>query len=622
MIGTTLGPYEIVEVIGHGGMATVYRAYQRSMRRSVALKVIRRDATPDDHAIRRFSREAELIAQLEHPHILPVYDFNGEHDPPYIVMRYLPSGTLRHILERGSLDLHEVALIIAQVGSALDYAHELGVIHRDVKPSNILIDAKGNAFLTDFGIARMVAPNAEHMTGTGTAVGTPGYMAPEQVVGEKVDGRADVYALAIMTYELLTGTLPYQAELPMAVLYQHIHAPVPYVRAARPDLPAEINTVMQRGMAKQAVDRYPTAGEFSQALQAALNVGLQATPRNLRAIAGATIQERERRRTERTTRDATLHTPDMPISALAPEPTTPPARATRLIPRRVRNAVLAMGGGLLVVLLLALGVYISQNNSQAVTTPQQTQIAVLALSRQPAPTDEPTVIATTHAVMVIPRSTATSTAPPTHTVTHTATTAPSDTPISPTPTASPTASPTPTLTPTSTPTIDATPPEGVLPTMAGTWPTQAPLLISTAPTIEPNLVNARAFNERVPRRVMTFRLDTSRMTANGNGSTLIYYTLDGQQYLVVLRLTSSPEDAYRRFGFEKDDLRRGYQAVPLGDEAMITAPGNLVLAVIRHANVVLLIYRPTARGTVPPKEIPQTQTLALLAALLKALPEN
>src|SRR5438105_15754468 len=152
MIGTKLGPYELIEEVGHGGMATVFRAYQPNVDRFVAVKVIHRSVSLDNKALDRFTREARLVARLEHPHILPVYDYNGLNDPPYIVMRYLPTGTMKDILERVHLPFNEASMLIMQIAGALDYAHRQGVIHRDIKPSNIMVDSEGNAFLTDLGI--------------------------------------------------------------------------------------------------------------------------------------------------------------------------------------------------------------------------------------------------------------------------------------------------------------------------------------------------------------------------------------------------------------------------------------------------------------------------------------
>jgi serine/threonine protein kinase len=228
MIGTRVGIYEIVEEIGRGGMATVFRAYQPSMERFVAVKVIHKSIATDDTAVERFMREARLVAKLEHPHLLPVYDYDGEHEPPYIVMRYLESGTLSDVLERGPLPLVEIAHMMRQIASVLDYAHRQGIIHRDIKPSNIMIDAEGNAFLTDFGIARITETTETHgLTQTGFAVGTPGYMAPEQGLGDTVDARVDIYALSVMLFQMATGRMPYTSETPMGVILKHLNDPVP-----------------------------------------------------------------------------------------------------------------------------------------------------------------------------------------------------------------------------------------------------------------------------------------------------------------------------------------------------------------------------------------------------------
>src|SRR5215471_6045471 len=177
MIGKKLRAYKITEEIGSGGMATVYRAYQPSMDRHVAIKVIRSSILHEPTLKERFRREARLIARLEHPHLLPVYDFDGDHEPPYIVMRYLEGGTLKQVMEHGHLPHDEMLYLLGQVAAALDYAHRQGVIHRDLKPSNVMIDREGNAFVTDFGIARSAStPGQENLTDPGNLVGTPAYM--------------------------------------------------------------------------------------------------------------------------------------------------------------------------------------------------------------------------------------------------------------------------------------------------------------------------------------------------------------------------------------------------------------------------------------------------------------
>src|SRR5262245_43340064 len=264
MIDTHLGPYELREAIGQGGMATVYRAYQPTVDRYVAVKVIHAAILHDERTLDRFRREARLIARLEHPHILPVYDFDGSHAPPYIVMRYLDSGTLRDLLAHQRLPLPAIADLLAQVAAALDYAHAQGIVHRDIKPSNILLDRHGNAFVSDFGIARIVAGQTsgdQPLTQTGAIVGTPDYMAPEQAQGRgDIDGRADVYALGVMLFQLLTGRLPFVSDQPLSVLLQHIQAPIPSARALNSHLSTEFDDLIYHALAKDPQERFPTAG--------------------------------------------------------------------------------------------------------------------------------------------------------------------------------------------------------------------------------------------------------------------------------------------------------------------------------------------------------------------------
>jgi serine/threonine-protein kinase len=283
-----LGPYEIVEEIGTGGLATVYRAYQPAMDRYVAVKVIDASLVSDVEAVARFQREAHLIARLEHLHILPVYDFDGAHEPPYIVIRYVEGGTIRDVLAHGPMPLEEVAYLIQQIGSALHYAHGQGIVHRDVKPDNILIDTEGNAFVSDFGIAYAVkgaGRERDLLNANGSPLGTPGYMAPERILGRSaVDERADVYALGAMLYEMVTGALPFQATNLKQALHQHLNAPVPDARALRPELPPALNAVIQRAMAKEPGERYPSAAEFAAATTAAIG-GSAGTPRVVRTVA-------------------------------------------------------------------------------------------------------------------------------------------------------------------------------------------------------------------------------------------------------------------------------------------------------------------------------------------------
>jgi serine/threonine-protein kinase len=309
MLGTRLGPYEIIEEIGKGGMATVFRAYQPSIGRYVAIKVIHRAIATDDRAVERFQREARLIARLEHPHLLPVYDYDGSHEPPYIVMRYLEGGTLKDVLDKSALPLVDASYLLRQLSSALDYAHRQGVIHRDIKPSNIMIDIDGNGFLMDFGIARLAA-SGEGLTQTGFAVGTPGYMAPEQGMGmDTIDHRADIYALGVMVYQMVTGQMPYSAETPMGIVMKHINDPVPSARAANPQLPEQLDKALLRAMAKKPEDRFETSTDFADELTRAVGrmTSGNLRPETLRRVARENVDAIYQRRTQNQAQiDATM----------------------------------------------------------------------------------------------------------------------------------------------------------------------------------------------------------------------------------------------------------------------------------------------------------------------------
>ncbi len=292
-IGQTIGGYRIIEQIGLGGMATVYKAYQPSMDRYVAFKIISTHLTQDPAFIKRFEQEAKVIARLEHLHILPVHDYGEKDGCLYLVMRFIQGGTLKERMQGGPLSLDEARRVVTQVGSALEYAHQRGVIHRDLKPSNILIDSQGDCYLSDFGIAKM-AEGTLGLTGSGV-VGTPHYMAPEQGQSLKVDHRADIYAMGIVVYEMVTGRVPFDAETPFAVVLKHLTEPLPLPRALRPDLPEEVERVILKALAKDPADRYQSMHDlitaFEQAVSAApiRDSGIAAPPPVVpRAVPGRT----------------------------------------------------------------------------------------------------------------------------------------------------------------------------------------------------------------------------------------------------------------------------------------------------------------------------------------------
>jgi len=269
LIGKTVGPYRIIEQIGTGGMATVYKAYQSNMDRYIAIKILPFHLSNDSEFTKRFQREARAIARLEHSHILPVYDYGESDGIPYIAMRYIKAGTLRDRMSKGSLPLEEINRLISQVGSALDYAHRMGVIHRDIKPSNVLMDDQGDTYLSDFGLARMMEPS-QKLTASGVGLGTPAYMSPEQGQGVKIDHRSDIYSLGIILYEMATGHVPYEAETPMAVVLKHITDQLPLPHTINPNVPEQVERVILKALAKDPANRYQTAGEMVQALNSAI----------------------------------------------------------------------------------------------------------------------------------------------------------------------------------------------------------------------------------------------------------------------------------------------------------------------------------------------------------------
>jgi hypothetical protein len=309
LIGERLGQYRITGILGRGGMATVYRATQERLGRDVALKVLR--AAPDDpQATARFEREARSVARLSHPNILPVYDYGEEHGARYIAAQLIEGGrSLASRRAEGPVTPAEAVALAAPVLDALDYAHRQGVIHRDIKPANILLPRPDWPLLGDFGIAQSLAEQTQ-LTGAGEIIGTPAYMAPERASGLPADGRADLYAMGVVLYELLTGAPPFAGE-PMAVLIQHIRDEPAPPSALSPGVPPALERAILRAMAKDPADRFQSAAEMAAALRAAV-----APP------APAPVETRAQPR------------PAGPLPAPAPAAVAPPAPATRPVASR------------------------------------------------------------------------------------------------------------------------------------------------------------------------------------------------------------------------------------------------------------------------------------------------
>ncbi len=278
MTNEKIGRYIIKSELGRGGMATVYHAYDPNFERDVAIKVLPAAFLHDPQFRTRFEREAKMIALLEHPAIVPVYDFGEQDEQPYIVMRYMAGGSLADHLRQGAMSYEETTRFISRLAPALDAAHARGIIHRDLKPGNVLFDQYGNAFLSDFGIARLTQSAAATITGD-AIVGTPAYMSPEQVQGTKtIDGRSDIYAMGVLIYQMMTGQAPYQSDTPAKIMVMHILEPVPSLLEKKGDLPLGCQEVINRAMAKDPADRFATTAEMASAMEAVLNGGVIVAP--------------------------------------------------------------------------------------------------------------------------------------------------------------------------------------------------------------------------------------------------------------------------------------------------------------------------------------------------------
>lgn len=270
MTPRTIGRYQIKHEIDHGGMSVVYLARDPRFDRDVAIKILPHTLQSQKNIRERFDREAKIIASLDHPAIVQVFDYGEDDGQPFLVMRFMPGGSLSDLLEFGRLNLSDTARIAERIGSALDTAHKRGIIHRDLKPGNILFDANGDAFLTDFGIVKMFE-NEKDIKLTGSVVlGTPAYMSPEQALGKKIDHRADVYALGAVIYEMLTGAPPYKGPTSVTVAMKHVLDPVPHVKELRPELSEPLDAIVAKAMSKEANERHLSTGELASAFSNAV----------------------------------------------------------------------------------------------------------------------------------------------------------------------------------------------------------------------------------------------------------------------------------------------------------------------------------------------------------------
>ncbi|MEO8054237.1 MAG: serine/threonine-protein kinase [Acidobacteriota bacterium] len=374
--GRTLGRYRLESVLGRGGMADVWRAVDVKLARTVAVKVIHASYAEDPHFAERFLREARVVASLEHPNILPVYDFGEEDGMPFLVMPHLAGGTLRERLRGAPAPPGLAAAWIGQLADALDAAHAAGVLHRDVKPANVLLGKDDRVFLADFGIAKM-AETATGLTATGIVVGTPLYMAPEQAQGRPASPATDRYALAVVAYEILAGRPPFEGDNPLSLMHQHVSNPAPALSSRVGGLPAGLDAVLAAALSKDPAYRPPTCRAFADAVAAFLPTG--AMP-----AAGAAARGRA---------PAATTAPTVIRTTAARRPPSLTSDATALTPVRRSRRGLAWGAAAGAVALAGLalvwnGRWIGENPAAAPPTP------VPALVPTPVPTLVPTLVPT------------------------------------------------------------------------------------------------------------------------------------------------------------------------------------------------------------------------------------
>jgi tRNA A-37 threonylcarbamoyl transferase component Bud32 len=268
-IGENVGPYRILEQLGQGGMATVYKAYHPALDRYVAIKVLHTAFLEDPNFLARFHREAKVVARLDHPNIVPIYDFAEHKGQPYLVMKFIQGETLKARLARGPLSRSEALSVAGSVGSALSFAHKRGILHRDVKPSNIILTPDGSIYLADFGLAR-IAESGESTLSADMMMGTPHYISPEQAKGERrLDEGTDIYSLGVVLYEIAVGRVPFSSDTPFSIIHDHIYSPLPLPRAVNPRVPEPVQAVLLKALEKARENRFATVDDLVAAFQAA-----------------------------------------------------------------------------------------------------------------------------------------------------------------------------------------------------------------------------------------------------------------------------------------------------------------------------------------------------------------
>lgn len=388
--GQLIGSYQLISLLGQGGMATVYKAYHPKLDRYVALKMMHSSFLNDPQFLARFEREAQIIARLEHPHIVPVHDYAEFEGQPYLIMKFIAGISLKDALSDGPLELRDTMAVMSAISKALDYAHHHGVLHRDIKPSNIMLDTNATPYLTDFGLARTVQ-DGDSTLSQGMLIGTPAYMSPEQAAGQPVDARSDLYSLGIVLYELLVGKTPFGGGSTYTTLHAHLtEIPTP-PSTLNPEIPPEVELVLMRALSKDPDERYQSAAEMYDDLRNALTQSnvQRLNPDERHSIAMSLAKPRPSSLLVRlepssskpsSTASARPSGAQMSGSATAVPPTKAPQSS---------NTVIWVGVGVLIALLLVLIGGVLLNRQQ---TPSVTQAAPTAVNRNSPPEGQGMVI--------------------------------------------------------------------------------------------------------------------------------------------------------------------------------------------------------------------------------------
>jgi len=381
--GTKLGQYEVQDFIGQGAMGLVYRAYHAQLERTGAIKVMQA-ISPDPDTVARFRREAQAIAKLRHPNIVDVYDFGEHNGTPYMIVEYIPGGSLADRMKHGPLDAAAALRHLRGIAAGLDYAHNHGVVHRDVKPANVLMTNEESPVLADFGLAKLLEGSSlKSMTGVTT--GTPAYMAPEQVTGQRVGPAADRYSLATIAYEMLTGVIPFDGQPLMELLYSQVHRMPPHASSRNPALSPEVDAVLNKGLAKDPAARWSSATELVEALASAL------TTHPAKVLAETMVMARPPAPTQAIARTAVASPP--PATAFVEEETTlaypspppPPAPARRS--HRVRW-IAGIAAGVVLALLLGLIAVVANATTIDVNPKRAAQGAVVTVKATHVPAQQ------------------------------------------------------------------------------------------------------------------------------------------------------------------------------------------------------------------------------------------